>query len=99
MNNFNLNSNQYQIIEEEFIDMSNSQQNNKYELRTSNGGDNYANAFNHRETTEQYITLQNSDDVYNAQRRSSFKKLYPAGPYGLAQPGLFINNLYLKALH
>ena len=53
--------------------------------------ENYINPFNRREITEEHIDLSNyskGEEVYNSQRRSSIKKVYPAGPYGLAQPGL-----------
>ena len=117
---FNKLNNQYKVIEEEIIDMSNisNQQpaRNRYDFRGSNGMINglgiemkpnfmesYVNPFNRREITEEHIDLSNfskGEEIYNSQRRSSFKKIYPAGPYGLAQPGLnfFINsekNLFL----
>lgn len=109
LNNLDSNNNsynKYRIIEEEFIDMSNSsnqQQRNKYDFRGSNGMinglgmeikpnfmENFINPFNHREITEEnidYIGVSNGEESSH-QRRASFKKVYPAGPYGLAQPGM-----------
>jgi hypothetical protein len=85
----------YRVIEEEFIDMTNQQQQrNKYEMMenfTTNNNNIYGAG-----VTEEHIDFTGAsngeahpNDVYNAQRRPSFKKHYTVS-YGLSQQGLFI---------